>query len=189
MLTKEQIETNKELFQKTLQSYKLFTPQLEEFLGEDLYTAPANTTTNMFGAFPGGLVNHLLTVTKHANTINKGMLECYKIDQETLVQTCFLHQIGKVNLFKFNESEWHRTNLGKMYEYNEDMVSMTVGERSVYYAMKNGVDLTEEQTQAILNWDKSDDDKASRYHTEPLGVILRTANEIAILEQKCIQNG
>ena len=189
MLSKEQIETNKALFQQTLQGYDLFTPELEEFLGEDLYTAPATTTTSMHGAFPGGLVNHLLSVTKHANTINKGMLECHKLEQRTMVQTCFLHQIGKVKLFKFNESDWHRTNLGKMYEYNEDIVSMTVGERSVYYAMKNGVELTEEQTQAILNWDKSDDDKASRYYTEPLGVILRAANDIAVLEQKCIQNG
>ena len=189
MLSKEQIETNKTLFQQTLQGYDLFTPELEEFLGEDLYTAPATTTTSMNGAFPGGLVNHLLSVTKHANTINKGMLECHKLEQRTMVQTCFLHQIGKVKLFKFNESEWHRTNLGKMYEYNEDIVSMTVGERSVFYALNYGVKLTETQTQAILNWDKSDDDKASRYYTEPLGVILRAANDIAVLEQKCIQNG
>ena len=82
MLSKEQIETNKALFQQTLQGYDLFTPELEEFLGEDLYTAPATTTTSMHGAFPGGLVNHLLSVTKHANTINKGMLECHKLTKD-----------------------------------------------------------------------------------------------------------
>ena len=189
MLKKEVIQTNKDLFQKTIKAYELFTPELEEFLGEDLYMSPSSTTIAMYGAFPGGLVNHLLSVTKFANTINKGMLECHSIEQKDLVKTCFLHQIGKVKLFKFNESEWHRTNLGKMYEYDEEVVSMTVGERSVFYAMKNGVDLTEEQTQAILNWDKGNDDKSSKYHTEPLGVILRAANDIAILEQKCIQNG
>jgi len=189
MLKKEEIETNRDLFQKTIRAYELFTPGLEEFLGEDLYTTPASTMTSMFGAFPGGLVNHLLAVTKFANTINKGMLECHRVEQKDLVQACFLHQIGKVKLFKFNESDWHRNNLGKMYEYDEELVSMTVGERSVFYAMKYGVVLTEEQTQAILNWDKSDYDKSSKYHTESLGVILRTANDIAVLEQKCIQNG
>tara|TARA_R110000824_G_scaffold401487_1_gene612376 strand:+ start:5015 stop:5584 length:570 start_codon:yes stop_codon:yes gene_type:complete len=189
MLNKEQIEINKKLFQETVRHYELFTPELEEFLGEDLYTAPASTMTSMFGAFPGGLVNHILTVTKFANTINKGMLECNQIEQKTLVQTSFLHQIGKVFLFKFNESEWHRSKLGKMYDYNDDQVSMTIGERSVYYALKYCVDLTEDQAQAIHNWDKDDDDKSSKFHTEPLGVVLRTANDLAILEQKCNQNG
>ena len=96
MLKKEQISTNKDLFQKTVQGYELFTPELEEFLGEDLYTAPASTTTSMFGAFPGGLVNHILTVTKFANTINKGMLECHKLEQRDLVQTCLTKVIGIV---------------------------------------------------------------------------------------------
>ena len=33
-------------------------------------------------------------------------------------------------------------------EFNEDVTSMKIGERSIYYSMKYGVDLTEEEYQA-----------------------------------------
>ena len=71
-----------------------------------------------------------------------------------------------------------------MYEFNDDVTSMSVGERSAIYAMSNGIELSETEFQAIVNHDKDDSDKQSKWHTETLGVILRQANELAILEEK-----
>ena len=71
-----------------------------------------------------------------------------------------------------------------MYEFNEDLVSMRIGERSIYYCMMNGVKLNEEEYQAIVNYDKSDDDKQSRWYSSPLSTILRQGNELSIIECK-----
>ena len=71
-----------------------------------------------------------------------------------------------------------------MYEFNEDLVSMRVSERSAYYTMKFGVDLTEEEYQSIVNYDKTDDDKQSKWYGSTLSTILRMANELAIIECK-----
>ena len=95
-----------------------------------------------------------------------------------------MFKIGKTFLYKWCDSEWHRNNQGKMYEYNEELTSMRVGERSVYYATKYGISLTEEEYQAIINYDKSEDDKQSKWYSSVLSNILKQANELAIIEEK-----
>ena len=71
-----------------------------------------------------------------------------------------------------------------MYEFNEELVSMKVGERSIYYATKYGVDLSEEEYQAIINYDKTEDDKQSKWYGSTLSTILKQANDLAIIEEK-----
>jgi hypothetical protein len=77
-----------------------------------------------------------------------------------------------------------------MYEFNEDLTSMTIGERSVYYIMSNGNGdmLNDLEYQAILNFDKDSSDKMSEWHTSPLGVILKMAIKLAIMEEKTNKN-
>jgi len=181
---KVKIEKNKEKFLETSEKYKVFNEELLNFLGEDLFTSPASNMESMYNAFPGGLIDHLLKVTKYAIFINNCLPEKLRTHQSSIIKVCFLHQIGKTKLFTFCESEWHRKNQGKMYEFNEDLISMRVGERSIYYCMLNGVKLEEEEYQAIVNFDKSDDDKQSKWYSSPLTTILRQANELSIIECK-----
>ena len=112
-----------------------------------------------------------------------------KVDNNSLIKVCFLHQIGKTFLYIWCESEWHRTNQGKIYEYNEKLVSLKIGERSAFYALKYGVELNDEEYQAIVNYDKPDDDKQSKWYGSTLSTILKQANELAIIEEKHIENG
>ena len=44
MLTIEQLESNKKKFQETNLKYGILTNELQNFLGDDFYTAPATTT-------------------------------------------------------------------------------------------------------------------------------------------------
>jgi len=138
----------------------------------------------MYNAFPGGLVDYILKVTKYGINLNDILPDNQKVDKSSIIKVCFLHQLGKVRLYKFCESEWHRKNQGKMYDFNEDLVSMRVSERSAYYTMKFGVDLTEEEYQSIVNYDKTDDDKQSKWYGSTLSTILRMSNELAIIECK-----
>lgn len=181
---KEKILKNKEKFNKTNETYNILSENLLEFLGEDLYSAPASNMESMYNAFPGGLIDYILTVTKYGINLNDILPESQRVDKKSIMRVCFLHQLGKVKLYKFCESEWHRKNQGKMYDFNEDLVSMRVGERSAYYSLRYGVELSDEEYQSILNYDKTDDDKQSRWYGSTLSTILRLANELAIIECK-----
>jgi len=182
-LTKEKVIKNFKKFYSTGEKYGFLTEDLKEFLGEDLMSAPATDKLDLNNAFEGGLIDHTLLVTKYAVSINGILPEALKVDLTSLIKVCCLHQIGKARLFTPCESEWHRENQGKMYEYNEDLISMRVGERSVSYALSNGVELNEAEFQAIINFDKGFD-KMAKWHSTMLGTILKQANELAIKEEK-----
>lgn len=184
MELKEKIIKNREKFEKTCNTNQIFTESLLNFLGEDLYTAPASNMESMYNAFPGGLVDFILKVTKYAVNLNELLPENKRIDKVSIIKVCFLHQIGKVHLYKFCESEWHRKNTGKIYDFNEDLVSMRIGERSALLSFKYGVELTDEEYQSIINFDKSEDDKQSKHYGSTLSKLLRLANELSIIECK-----
>jgi hypothetical protein len=76
-----------------------------------------------------------------------------------------------------------------MYEFNDELTSMRVGERSAYYALKYGVELSEDEYQSIINYDKPEDDKQAKWHSSTLSTILKQANELAIIEEKNLNNG
>jgi len=181
---KDKILKNKEKFLETVETYEIFTKDLLDFLGEDIITAPASTMKSLHNAFPGGLIDHILKTTKYSIGINKTLPSSLQVDPRSLIKVCFLHQIGKTFLYKWCESEWHRKNQGKMYEYNEELISMKIGERSAFYALKYGVKLTEEEYQSIVNYDKTDDDKQAKWYSGTLCTILKQANELAIIEEK-----
>ena len=113
---KNQILRNKETFLEKNTLYGVLNKQLLEFLGEELMTAPASTMTSLHNAFPGGLIDHVLKTTKYAIGINKLLPKNQQVDTQSIIKVCFLHQIGKTFLYKWCESEWHRTNQGKMYD-------------------------------------------------------------------------
>lgn len=185
---KEKIERNNKKFHSTNEKYNIFTSELLEFLGDAFLTAPASTMKSLHNAFPGGLIDHIILTTKYAMDINLSLPENLRVNNESLIKVCFLHQIGKTFIYKMCESEWHRTNQGKMYDFKDDVVAMRVGERSAYYALKYGVKLSEEEYQSIINYDKPEDDKQSKWHSSTLATILKQSNELAIIEEKNTNN-
>jgi len=182
-LKPEQIVKNTKKYFQTTQDLGAMNEELMKFLGEDFIKAPASTMKSLHNAFEGGLIDHLLTVTKYAVNFNNVLPEDEKVDQKSLVKVCLLHQIGKAHAYKPCLSEWHKTNQGKMYEFNEDVVSMRIGERSLYYALSYGIKLTEEEFGAIIMFDKTDD-KMAEYHNSTLGDLLKAAATFAIKNEK-----
>lgn len=182
-LTSDQINHNINIFAKTNEKYNIFSPELIEFLGEDLFTAPASTMLDLHNCFPGGLLDHLIRVTKYATNFNKVLPENLQQSAESIVKVAFLSEIGKVRAYVDFNSDWHRKNMGKYYDYNNDLVSMRIGERSAIYALSNNVTLTEEEYQAIVTHDK-DDDMQVKWHSGVLSDLLKLAIKFAIIEEK-----
>lgn len=176
------VENTKKYFD-TATKNGFMTDELTSFLGASFIKAPASSMESYNNAFEGGLIDHLLRVAAYAVKINNSLPDNEKVDQASLLKVCFLHQIGKTNLYVPCTSEWHRKNQGKMYEFNKDVISMRVGERSVYYALSNGIKMTEEECAAIIFYDKTDD-KMSEYHNSMLGELLKMGNTLAIKHEQ-----
>lgn len=173
---KEKVERNTKIFLKKNEEYKIFTKELLDFLGDSLFVAPATHSTHLYNAFPGGLVDHILKVSKYAIQINSMLPEHIRIDVFSLLKICMIHQIGKVNRFKITNEDYKNIK-GVMYDINEQFNKISVGERSVYYSITNGVKLNEIEYSTIINFEKE-------FTNNVYGIILRQANELAILEEK-----
>jgi len=184
MLTAEQIQSNKKKFLDTNSKYNIFTKELEDFLGEDFFIAPASTSLDMYGCYPGGLLSHCFKAAKYAVKINDLLPESMRSQTSSILKCVFLSQIGKTFMFKLNDNEWQKKTLGKMYDFTEHEVSMKAGERSVHYATKYGVNLTEEEFQSLLNSDKESDDKMAKYRSSNLSNVVRMGFELSIIEEK-----
>jgi hypothetical protein len=182
-LEQEKIVANTKKYFDTATKLGFMNDELMKFLGEAFIKAPASTMADLHNAFEGGLIDHLLRVGKYAVGFNNSLSEDEKVEQSSLLKVCLLHQIGKAHLYKPCESEWHRKNQGKMYEFNDDISSMRVGERSIYYAVSHGIKFTEEEFSAILNFDKTDD-KMAEYHNSTIGDLLKMAALFAIKHEK-----
>ena len=184
MLNAKQITFNKNKFLELSVEHNIFTPELLEFLGEELFVSPATTSTDMYGCYPGGLVHHLFRVAKYSIELNELLPETIRINKSKLIKTVLLSQIGKVYLFKPNESEWHRNNLGKLYEYRDDeVIALSVGQRSIYYATTYGVKLDDDEFQAIINAD-SGEGRNQKWSSKPLSHVIKLGFEMALLVEK-----
>lgn len=183
MLEQSKILDNTKKYFETSTKLGFMNDDLMKFLGAEFISAPASSMSEYHGAFEGGLIDHLLKVAKYAVNVNNTLPEDKRVKQDSLVKVCLLHQIGKSNLYKPCTSEWHRKNQGKMYEFNDDLVSMRVSERSLYYAMSHGIKFTEEEFSAIMFYDKTDD-KMSEFHNSMLGELLKIGNTLAIKTSK-----
>lgn len=185
-MDKEKIIANTKKYLETANKHGAMTDELQAFLGEEFIKAPASTLTKLHNAFEGGLIDHILRVMKHAYLINKNnLIDKLKVDESSLFKIVLLHSIGKAKLYVPETSDWHRNNQGKMYNFNEDLTSIKVGERSAYYALSNGVELSEEEYTSIVNFDKVDDSQ-SEWHNTTGGDILKIAIKLAIMEEKAL---
>lgn len=182
-LDQEKVVANTKKYIETVTKLGFMNDELMVFLGEDFIKAPASSMADYHNAFEGGLIDHLLKVATYAVLINNSLPEDERADKTSLLKVCLLHQIGKAKLYKPCTSEWHRKNQGKMYEFNEDLTSMRVGERSLHYAMSHGIKFTEDESVAILNFDKTDD-KMSEFHNSLVGDLLKMASTLAIRNEQ-----
>jgi hypothetical protein len=181
MLSIAQLESNKKKFLETNLKYNIFTKELLEFMGDNIYTSPASSSLNMIGCYPGGLLHHIIKACRYTLKLNEILPDSLKQPVESIVKVVFLCQIGKVFMFKMNSVPLGNN---KMYEFNDDIVRLHIGERSAFYAFKYGVKLTELECQAILNIDKDNDDKMARYFSSILTQIVKNGFDLAIMEEK-----
>lgn len=184
MLSTKQIEANKDAFHKTNLKYKIFNTELEEFLGEVFYYAPATSSIDMYGAYPGGLLHHLIRSCTYSIKVNELLPDSVKQDPSEIVRAVFLSQIGKVFMFELNTNEWEIKNLGRMYTFKDDEFKLKTGEKTLYYIMTYGVKISQNEYHAIVSLDKMEDDKINKMTPTSLSQIIKIGFNLAIMEEK-----
>jgi hypothetical protein len=183
-LTKEKILKNAKKFNETGVKYGFVNDELMNLLGPEFIGAPACSTNNLYNAFEGGLILHILNTTKYAISVNEMLPAEKQVEVESLIKVCFLHQIGKAKMFVEQQSQWHRDNKGEMFTFNTELLSMTVSERSVYYAMSCGISLSEDEVFAMYNYNDDFSSRPMKSVGEKLAAILRIANLLSVIDEK-----
>ena len=184
MLTQDKILKNAKKFHDTAVKYEIINDTLSDLLGKEFISAPCTSSTKFYNAYEGGLIQHILNTTKYAVSINNLLPEPKRVDVASLIKVCLIHQIGKSNMFIPQTSKWHRDNKGEMYTWNEDNLSMSVAERSIYYALKSNIDLSEDEVFAIYNYNSDFAHKPMLNEGEKLAALLKISNMTAIIEEK-----
>lgn len=184
MLTEEKILKNAKKFNDTGIKYGVVNDELMNMLGTDFIKAPCTTSTNFYNAYEGGLIQHILNVTKHAISINEKLPENKQVEVASIIRVCLIHQIGKANMFIEQKSQWHRENKGEMFTWNEEALTMSTAERSVFYALKSGIALTEDEVYAIFNYNSEFAQKEMTKLGDKLAALLKVANLVAVIEEK-----
>lgn len=186
MLSVEKINENYVLFLKKLEGVGVDYTNIVNYVGENnLKNATFAINSDMGMAYDGSLINIILRkVTKYAVLINQMLPENVKVNEESLVKVCLLHQISKAIMFVENDSTWERTNRGLLYKYSELEGSLRCGERSAYICLSNGVQFTPEEYEAMRIMDRDSDDAYAKFYSSPIAMIVKQANELAAMDMR-----
>jgi hypothetical protein len=113
---------------------------------------PASGIVYYHNAFPGGYVLHILNVTRFAlklhDLYNEIGMHTSEYTKENIVFSALHHDLGKIgdmtnDYYIPNESEWHRKNQGKIYEYNKNIHYMGVTDRTFWLLSQFNIKLNE----------------------------------------------
>ena len=94
---------------------------------------------------------------KNALKLRDSLSSSDEISDESLFKVCFLHDIGKIGDGKqpqyIREEEDWRRNKGFFYQFNSDLMKMSISARSLWLINQYGIQLTPAEFQAILYHD------------------------------------
>lgn len=115
--------------------------------GKRLLLAPASAIEHYHNAFPGGYLDHTLRVIdmsiKLYNFYVDNDMDVSGFTLNNLVFVAMNHDLGKLGYVgegreKYipNDSEWHRKNMGKIYNYNDKIPFAITSDLSLYTLQK-----------------------------------------------------
>ena len=184
-----QLESNWATYEKLLG--KLADQPLNELLGalgERIVMCPASPRKDQYGAYPGGMVEHVLRVTATMRTLARALeLGNDPPSPASILKVGLLHDLGKVgdlekDYFVDQDSSWHREKLGQFYKFNEDLNKMSVSHRTLYLLQYFGVSLTNDEWLAIQLAQGSHFEENRFYvgHEPTLAMLLQQAKAMTI---------
>lgn len=190
MLTVEKINLNYITFCNKLQKYNCYSEQMINDLGENLKNASFSLTSDTGSAYQGSLIdiilNHLCSIAYNINEILFGTNSKFpnmRVNIDMLMRVLLLQHISKAEMFIDTRDKW-KISKGILYDFNPDLkCTLKLGERSLFLCQKYGIELSEEEYEAVRILDKPEDDK-SQYYINPLCLIVKMANHFVAVEMR-----
>ena len=196
MLTPEKINLNYITFCNKLKKYNCYSEQMINEIGEQLKDCSFSMNDDSGSAYQGSMIdivlNHLCSVAYNINEVvfgPTGKFNSMRVNPDMLMRVLLLQHIAKAEMFVNTRDTW-KVKKGMLYEFNTNLkASLKLGERSLYLCQKYGIELAEEEYEAIRIIDKSEDDKIMLY-INTLCSIVKMANQFVAVEmrQKYINN-
>jgi len=98
MISKEIMEKNFSLYTKKLAQIGVNVDKLTELYGDKIMKASFTNSNEFDNAYEGSLLEIILKVlTPYAVKLNELLPEEQRVDKDTLVKVCLLHQIANLN--------------------------------------------------------------------------------------------
>lgn len=125
-------------------------------LAERLATCPASTRTNYVGCYPGGLLEHMINVTKTMIELrNVFRIDEKNLSTDSIIIAGLFHDLGKIgsqdaDYYLPQQSSWHRDK-GILFEINPECQDVNVPTRSLWWIQEHGINLSPEELSAILS--------------------------------------
>lgn len=203
MLTEARINEFYTSFISKLEEVGVDPTKMVEFLGEEkIKQAPGGLETKSGLAFPGALLllilrnidygkcvynatcntKHYLTEKDENGNLKFEMVSDFDVDYKSFLKVLLLHHIGKVMMFEDNTDEWQKNKRGILYKWVDNNTVLKAGERALYICQKCGIELTEEEFEAMKINDKTDEDKFSMLHISPLSMLVKMADDLTYMK-------
>lgn len=179
MITEQQRQKNYQLFLKKLNGVGVETTKLNEKFGEKIMNATYCTSPDRGPCYDGSFLEIILrTLTPHAVKYNSNTLdEDERVDQNTLVKICLLHQIGKALSIIPNDDPYEVEKRGILYKFDNSQPPIRTGLLSISMCQDSGIFLDSKEMGYMTIMDTDATDKQAKYHSESIAYIVKEANE------------
>lgn len=189
MISQDKINLNYTRWIERLKKYNCFSERMMDEIGEDIKNASFALQESSGCAYQGSMLdvvlNSLCLLAFQLNDAvfgeNSKIKHPYlQVNSYMLMRVLLLQHIAKAEMFTLQTNAWKAKN-GYLYDFNNGLKSvLKCGERSIFLCMKYGIELSEEEYEAMRIIDK-DDDKTNPY-LSPLCQLVKTVNQIAAIE-------
>lgn len=137
----------------------------------------------------GGLVDYSINLVKKSNSLMKDLN--YDLNKASIIKCCLLSILGRVGTLSVDrfietKSDWHKDKLGQYYEWNESCPKYQVNDMTLFMLQFYKVHLSWDEWQAIslLGNITSENNKFYGYYKSRLSLVLQTAHEIVMKDEK-----
>jgi hypothetical protein len=184
MITEEQKIMNLSLWVKGLNMSGVNTDCIIDKYGNDLRNAPLSDNVSTGIAYEGALIHKSFRFCKLAKGINALIEdESIRLDNKIITKVCLLANMGKCTMFKLCTEKW-KIERGILYEYADTNTAMRTNQRTLFMLNNCGIQLTEEEYEAIDNLYILKDDRYVEDFSGLLASIIRLAYKMMMEESK-----
>lgn len=182
MITEEIKQKNLAIFKKKLEAYGVSSDKVDEVFGDTLLNAPYSLDVANGTCYEGSLLHIVLRIlTPYAIKLNDVLPEEIKVNQESLIKVCLIQHLSKSEMFVKNDNAWEIEKMGKIFKFNPKKIALKCGTRSIAFAFKLGIELSDIEIEALTIIDKDGDEQA-KFYANPISVIVKHANELVNVE-------